>query len=162
MKKRSLTPNFKAASFGIAALAFMHAPAASAQEAGLQSAVDWYKNIYAVSYIEGDPNFYDHYMDQTYLGFGANVGYLGKSDLEAEMTAYVDPWIKAGWEKTSLQAVDGVEINPSTVLLTARWSLKTADGQSVVDCALPGWSYVVIRNAETWRVLSEFETPCAD
>ncbi len=161
MRKTLIARRFGAAVAVASALTFASATASSDEKSATESAIDWYESVYAVSFVEGDPNFYDHYLDHIYLGFGGNVGYHSKQSLETEISEYIAPWIQSGWEQSKLKSVEGVEIDANTVLLTARWSMETADGDAVTTCKLPGWRYVVAKSDATWRVLSEFEAPCA-
>ena len=147
---------------GAFALCLGFAMQASADDGAVKSAENWYEDIYAVGFVEGDPNFYDHYLDHIYLGFGNNVGYHTKESLETEINDYISDWAAAGWEKSEFQSVEGAEIDPQTVMLTARWQIKTAAGEIVTTCETPGWIYIVVASDDTWRVISEFEAPCAD
>lgn len=133
---------------------------AIADDDAVNSAIDWYEKAYAVSFIEGDADFYDHYLEPIYLGFSDTVGYQTKQSFEVALTDYVQKWIDDGWETSALNSVEGVEIDPNTVLLTARWLLKTSNGEIVTKCQNPGWRYMVVRDETTWRIISEFEAPC--
>ncbi|MEO0399539.1 MAG: hypothetical protein AAF224_08990 [Pseudomonadota bacterium] len=123
-------------------------------------AVDWYKNIYAVSFVENDPDFFSHYADYVFLGFGENVGYQENPNIEAEMSAYIESWVEKGWTNSALQSVEGTAIDSKTVLLTSHWKITSADGESVTKCTMPGWKYIVVDTKAGWRIISEFEAPC--
>lgn len=126
----------------------------------LESAIDWYKNVYAMDFVEDDPNFYDHYADHVYLGFGKTVGHLRNAGVQVEMGAYTQDWVDRGWANSELQSVEGIEIDARSALLTAYWRIEAADGATVTECDTPGWRYVVVKPEATWQVAAEFEAAC--
>lgn len=121
---------------------------------------DWYENVYAKAFVEGDENFYDFYADTVFLELGEAPGYLTREAVAPAMDAYVAPWVASGWSQSELKDLTVKRIGAKTVFIKAWWSMATDAGDDVTGCPSPAWTYLVSELDEGWRVVSEFEAPC--
>ena len=115
-----------------------------------------------MSFVEGDENFYNFYPEQTYVALGNDPSFYNKAALPAKIDKYIEPWVAAGWNKSELQKVSAKPISDNAAMITARWLIHTDDGESVTECPLPGWRYIVVGSSESRKIIAEFEAPCAD
>jgi len=148
--------------FGFSLLAASAVPAIAATPA--EAAADWYEHAYAVSFVEGDPEFYARYYEPAvYFVDGATPNLVDHAGLEAIITQkYVEPWLKIGWTTSKLLSVDAVQLGSDSAMLTARWSIEGDKGSVITECKAPGWIYIVVNDKDSWRIISELEAPCAD
>lgn len=144
-------------------LSLLYACSSSAfAEAVENSAKAWFVDEYVGGFINGDPGFMDVYADQTLLVIKDNVQLLDRESLESVLNnVYVRPWVKAGWESTALIDIDVEELGSDSARVTASWAFLDSDGKNVVGCDKPEWHYIVVRDGETWRVVSEIEGTCS-
>ena len=134
---------------------------AAEPDAVAASAEKWFLEVFAKGFIEGDPNFMDYYQEPTYLVIGKESRALTKEELAAVVDEhYVQPWLAAGWETTTVIDVAVKALASDSARITASWGLLDADGKNVMGCSRPQWHYILVRQADDWQVIADIEGDC--
>lgn len=124
-------------------------------------AADWYRQRYAVDFVQGSAGFYDHYVDRILFVRGTDVQQLDHDAFAAALDEiYTGPWTRAGWKRSELRRVETLALGPRTTLIMTRWAMLDDAGHVVTGCALPGWNYIVVQSGDTWKIAAEIEAPC--
>lgn len=126
------------------------------------SALEWYKNEYVNGFLNGDPDFMNHYADHVYFALyepqlfdRANLGtFIDK--------VYVQKWTENGWSQTEFLGADSRRLGKATVLITAKWAMQDDNGSPVTECPVIAWNYVVSQTESAWTIIAEFEAPCPE
>ena len=122
---------------------------------------DWFENTYATGFIDGDPDFMDHYAPSVHLVIGQQSQILDRDALATAMdVAYVQPWITKGWVTTKLLDVAVEQLGSDSARATAAWAFLDTDGTNVVGCDRPVWHYVLVHNGDRWQIIAEIEGGC--
>lgn len=124
-------------------------------------AADWYRQRYAVDFVQGSAGFFDHYVERILFVRGADARQLDHASFAAALEEiYTGPWTRAGWKRSELRRVETLALGPQTTLIMTRWAMLDDAGHAVTGCALPGWNYIVVQSGGTWKIAAEIEAPC--
>ena len=100
--------------------------------------MSWFENTYARAFIDGDPNFMDHYVEPIYLVVGEEARSLSREEFGAAVDEiYVQPWIASGWVTTALIDVDVTRLSSDSAQVTAAWAILDKQGRNVTGCGTP-------------------------
>lgn len=133
----------------------------AAAESHDESVLAWFKNVYAAGFIEGDPNFLDHYAEPMQFVIGKEIQTLDREALGIVVDEiYVQPWVEAGWKTTALIEAQAERLGPDSARVTASWALLDEAGKNVAGCERPEWHYILVNNGERWQVIAEIEGGC--
>lgn len=127
------------------------------------TAKKWFKETYAVDYINGAENFWDHYADNVYFVTPDSAHVYAKDNLVPFLTkAYLDIWTANGLSKIELLKTKSTVLGDNTIGISGTWRLENDAGETVAHCKKPKFNYILDNTSGVWKIIAEFQAPCSD